>query len=578
MCITLILGKLAIYGWALVTDLSSNKSKHIMPINFKWLLKLPTGRISRQIALWVFVSVIVIETIIFIPSFQNRRKELLNHIREISAAKITMMMKLAQHITTNDELMDHLKQLEMDPHILGGAIYQPDGKMIGRFGEHPDLTIERVLEAGEKDFVSKDGKRYDSTWMAEILQHNCTLIIRQDATSLRKELFAYFLRIGTLVIIISLFVTLGALIALEPIVITPILKLRGDLINAGDAVRNDRNAPEFETESVKRRDELGEVISAFSKMYGQITEAISERKAAENSLQESFRQVDAYSKALNKELEQGRNMQANFLPDRIPEKEGWEFAAFFKPARQVAGDFYDIFELPGGRVGIVIADVCDKGVGAALFMALFRSLIRIFSGQTTLKGLKLPDERTADTSDGGSGAVNPRHYHTSALEAIRMTNNYIVQNHDDLGMFATLFFGVLCPNTGLLTYINGGHEPVFVVGTKSGIEKLSRTGPAVGVTADATFAIEQVHLKPGDILFGYTDGVTEARSHDETLYGRDKLQALLESAGTTAGDLIEDVKSSLFAYIGDAPHEDDITLLAVQRSPDAVDSEDAVPC
>ncbi len=125
-------------------------------------------------------------------------------------------------------------------------------------------------------------------------------------------------------------------------------------------------------------------------MYQQISDAISERKRAQGALQESLTQVEAYSQALNDELEKGREMQTNFLPGQLLHKPGWEIVAYFKPAHQVAGDFYDAFELPRGYLGLVIADVCDKGVGAALFMALFRSLIRIFSGQTSLEGLVLP--------------------------------------------------------------------------------------------------------------------------------------------------------------------------------------------
>lgn len=544
----------------------------MMPINLKWLLKLPTGHLSRRIVMWVFVSVIVIETIIFIPSYQNRKKELLHQIREISTAKIMMMMKLAHQIETNEELMKHLEQLEMDPHILGGSIYQSDGEMIGQFGEYPDLTISQVFDRGVKNFINMDGTRYDSAWMAEILQHNCTLIIRQDATSVKKELLAYFLRIAGLVVIISFFVTAGALIALKPIVITPILRLRGDLINAGEAIKKDMEPPDFYASSIERKDELGEVISAFVKMYKQIIGAINERKRAEGSLQESLRQVEAYSKALNKELEQGRHMQANFLPDRLPHKAGWEFEAFFKPARQVSGDFYDIFELPSGQIGMVIADVCDKGVGAALFMALFRSLIRVFSGQTELKGLRLSGENPIpDSAQPVKMADISELYNNNALEAVRMTNNYIVQNHDELSMFATLFFGVLCPDTGLLTYISGGHEPLFVIGSSGRTKQLTHTGPAVGLIADATFRTEQIYLEPGATMFGYTDGVTEARSSEGNLFGKNRLEMLLTETFSSAGDLIEHIKSNLFTFTSGAAQEDDITLLAVQRSPEAID-------
>lgn len=533
-----------------------------MPIDIKWLLKLPRGRLSRRIGLWVFVSVIAIETIIFFPSFNNRKHELLAQIREISHAKISMMMDLARDMESDDQLLAHLKKLEMDPVILGGALYRPDGSMTGQFGEPPALTIGQVHDEGIRDRVTPDGTRYDAAWMSKKLNPICTLIIRHDAASVQKDLLAYFLRIAGLVVIISLFVTVGALVALEPIVITPVLKLRGDLLDAGNAIQNDRQPPEFYASSVRRADELGEIISAFNRMYRQITDAIAERKQAETSLKESFRQVEAYSAALNKELEQGRKMQANFFPERLPEKPGWRFTAFFQPARQVAGDFYDVFDLPDNRIGIVIADVCDKGVGAALFMALFRSLIRVFSGQTVLDGLTC-----ALNSASGGGALSADSSHT-ALDAVRLTNNYIVQNHDALGMFATLFFGVLCPATGRLSYINGGHEPVFVV-SGSGIRaRLSATGPAVGLTADPRYPISECTLEPGDILFGYTDGATEARSPADRLFGRDRLVALLEGPVESADQLIGRIRSALFDYIDAAPQEDDITLLAVQRLPE----------
>jgi phosphoserine phosphatase RsbU/P len=536
----------------------------------KWFHRLPIGRLSRRIALWVFVCVIAIETIIFIPSFQNRKKELLDQIRDISTAKISMMMRLAHQMESDTDLMKHLMQLEMDPHILGGAVYRPDGEMFGQFGEYPDLKITRVMDMGLEDLLSKDGTRYDSAWKTDIRQHSGTLIVRQDATSVKKELLAYFLRIAGLVVIISIFVTAGALVALEPIIIAPILRLRRDLLNVGEAVKKDRQPPEFYASSMVRKDELGEVISAFKTMHKQIYDAISRRKQAEQSLQASLQQVEAYSKALNKELDQGRRIQKNFLPDILPRKTGWAFAAFFKPARQVAGDFYDVFELPSGRIGLVIADVCDKGVGSALFMALFRSLIRVFSGQTELKGLKLSSENSMPASVPATGMTDRSDlHHNSVLETVRMTNNYIIQNHEDLGMFATLFFGVLSPDTGLLSYVNGGHEPLFVMGSSGRVRQLTYTGPAVGVIADATFKVEQIQLEPGDIMLGYTDGVTEARSPDESLFSRKRLEMLLDKPFPSADDLIKHIQARLFAFVGDADQEDDITLLTVQRSPEA---------
>jgi len=304
-------------------------------------------------------------------------------------------------------------------------------------------------------------------------------------------------------------------------------------------------------------------------MYAQITAAINERRRAEEALQKSFEQVDAYSKALNSELEKGRQMQSNFLPGDLVTVSGWEFAAFFKPARQVAGDFYDVFELPGDNVGLVIADVCDKGVGAALFMALFRSLIRIFSGQTTLEGLAClynGDSFDEKLSEASSTLTHPDHL--IALKAVQFTNKYIAQNHGELAMFATLFFGVLNPSTGILTYVNGGHEPLLIVEGSGGVKKrLDPTGPAVGIDPEVKFDIRETRIEPGEILLGYTDGVVEARSKDEQFFTSAKLLSLLEGTGVSAQSLLNHIAAEVKTHTEDADPFDDITLLAVRRLP-----------
>lgn len=115
------------------------------------------------------------------------------------------------------------------------------------------------------------------------------------------------------------------------------------------------------------------------------------------SLEQAKQEIETYSKALQAEMEKGRKIQLDFLPSRLPQLAGWEIAPYFHPAREVSGDFYDAFLLPGNLVGLVIADVCDKGVGSALFMALFRSLIRVFSGQINLQGVSVPGSDTPRT-------------------------------------------------------------------------------------------------------------------------------------------------------------------------------------
>jgi sigma-B regulation protein RsbU (phosphoserine phosphatase) len=133
-------------------------------------------------------------------------------------------------------------------------------------------------------------------------------------------------------------------------------------------------------------------------------------------------------------------------------------------------------------------------------------------------------------------------------------------------MFATLFFGVLNPETGRLCYINGGHEPLYVVNSGRVKTMLKPTGPAVGMMPDMQFNTQEIILDPGDMLVGYTDGVTEARSPADELFTRSRLRALLEQQVISASDVLERVKASLFSFIDVAPRSDDVTMLAVQRA------------
>ena len=279
------------------------------------------------------------------------------------------------------------------------------------------------------------------------------------------------------------------------------------------------------------------------------------------SLERAKAEVENYSQALNAELEKGKKIQRDFLPNKIPQIPGWEIETSFYPARQVSGDFYDAFMLPGNYIGIVIADVCDKGVGSALYMALFRSLMRVFSGQISLAGWSAGQSAPSEKSTVEVDIFR-------MLQAVPLTNDYISLEHGHETMFATLFFGILNPVTGEIAYINGGHEPLFIIGQSGIKETLSAAGPVVGIITGAEFKIQRSQLEPGDILIGYTDGVTEALSPRQTLYSKEKFRALLEVRASSAIELIERIQTDLFDHIDNAPQFDDITMIAVHRKPE----------
>jgi serine phosphatase RsbU (regulator of sigma subunit) len=297
---------------------------------------------------------------------------------------------------------------------------------------------------------------------------------------------------------------------------------------------------------VTSEDEFGELSTNFNKMV------------------EGLREWESVKK-IEFELEKGREIQREFLPSQIPKLPNWEIATCFYPAGQVSGDFYDVFMLPDENVGLVIADVCDKGVGSALYMALFRSLIRVFAEQSIY--CTGPDlTQIGPAPDNIKTIASSENDQIARLGAVSSTNNYIAHIHGRECMYATLFFGVLNPSTGMLTYVNGGHEPLYVINAGIIKERLKPTGPAVGLIPDITFKTQQIKLEPGDLLVGYTDGVTEARSPADEFYTRDRLQSLLTQPIKSASDMLERIKSNLFTFIDIAPRADDVTMLAVQRA------------
>ena len=251
-----------------------------------------------------------------------------------------------------------------------------------------------------------------------------------------------------------------------------------------------------------------------------------------------------HTRSMERDLEIGRTIQAGFLPESLPQPPGWEIAARFIPARQVAGDFYDTFEIPGKGIAVLVADICDKGVGAALYMALFRSLLRASA--------------TGERAPGSDSA--------SILKAaVGQTNDYIARVHERAHMFATVFFGILDPASGRLDYINAGHESALIVGAGALKQQLGPTAPAIGLMPDCRIEVASTALDPGDVLFAYTDGVVDA-TDTCSAFGEARLIALLTQAHASADALLATLALALETHSAGIDPFDDVTMLAVRRS------------
>ena len=258
-------------------------------------------------------------------------------------------------------------------------------------------------------------------------------------------------------------------------------------------------------------------------------------------------------KIAERELEIGREIQSGFFPARFPVPDDWELVTHFKAARHVAGDFYDVFTLGKDRkLGMVIADVCDKGVGAALFMALFRSLTRVLSGQADSDNHLIIKQSTQDPGN-------------TLQDAIVSVNDYISITHEDAGMFATMFYAILDPESGELHYINGGHEPPVIINGGEIKTWLKPTGPAVGLYPHLEFEVRKVNIESGDTLVVYTDGVIDAQNKSDEAFGKQRLVDLFKNSYPSAQILIETILDQINMHSSDQSQFDDITILALRR-------------
>ena len=256
------------------------------------------------------------------------------------------------------------------------------------------------------------------------------------------------------------------------------------------------------------------------------------------------------AKVTERELAIAQRIQRSFLPDVVPDVQGWKLAGFLQPAREVAGDFYDFFVIPKiNCVGLVIGDVCDKGVGAALFMTLFRSLIRSTSMFRDFLG-----------SDHNAGDVNKILQHS-----IKLTNEYIATTHGQSSMFASVFYGLLIPETGQLCYINAGHEAPLIVSSSGIRNRLEPTGPVIGLFPDVVHEVKMIDIQPGEMLVAYTDGVTDAKNKAGEQYSEERLFEMVAEGTVPGGAMVHKIVSAVTGFIGSADQYDDITVIAASR-------------
>jgi len=284
--------------------------------------------------------------------------------------------------------------------------------------------------------------------------------------------------------------------------------------------------------------------------YCSIVADITERKRGEAELQAANGIIKAQKERMESELNVGHDIQMSFVPDfsSLPDRSEFSICAALEPAREVGGDFYDYYFLDRERLCFCIGDVSGKGVPAALFMAIAKTLIK---------------SRAADD---------------------RSTASILTHVNDELSadnqvcMFVTVFAVILNIRSGEVVYTNAGHNPPYLRKADGSLQRLDqRHGPAIGAMEGMVYKEERDTLQPGDLLFLYTDGVTEAIDTEDHLFSEDRLKDLLTANDTKgAQTAVDHTVAAVRTFEGEAEQTDDITVLALEfhgRPEDALRAE-----
>ena len=291
----------------------------------------------------------------------------------------------------------------------------------------------------------------------------------------------------------------------------------------------------------QRNDELGVLSRVFQEMarkvLGQkqeLEETVAQRTL---ELKDKNRLLESAQKVIENELHVAHSLQQAILPCYFPKLGDFTASAIMRPAQQLAGDFYDFIDLGNGRIGILIADVADKGVASAFFMAFCSTVIHMVA----------------------EALVSPVQVLTEANRRIHASN--------PMELFVTVFYGVLDTRTGRFTYANGGHLAPYLFSTVKPPKKLPRTkGMALGVIGDAEFGESYLDIEPGDLLFMYSDGITEAFNEEGQGFGDVNLtKSLMVVAEYEPEAIIHYLVNAVKTFEGNTPQSDDLTAIVISR-------------
>ena len=394
-----------------------------------------------------------------------------------------------------------------------------------------------VIEAKttQSKFIISDGEfGYNISALKPVLSKDgseviCVIAVEEPMRRVQTAARDFVMRTVCLLIVAIILIIIFFVIYLYKRVVKPINIIADEVKRFGEA--NERNEESEKTlTSIKTNDEVELLAESIDKMEKDMLAYVDNITA-----------ITAEKERIGAELNVATKIQADMLPSifpAFPERNDMDIFASMDPAKEVGGDFYDLFMVDDDHLAVVMADVSGKGVPAALFMVIAKTLIK-----------------------------NHLQNKEPVNEALINANNQLCEGNDE-GYFVTTWAAVVDLKTGDVEFADAGHELPLVIHPDGSVEgfKPTKKRPPLATMEDLQFLLDRFNLAPGDKLFLYTDGVPEATNAENELYGMDRLKAVLEkNCKATPEEILVAVRADVDAFVGDAPQFDDLTMLAFER-------------
>jgi phosphoserine phosphatase RsbU/P len=402
--------------------------------------------------------------------------------------------------------------------------------------------VENALSGVPSNAIMSDGRISVAAAMPDAYGVPSGVALARLSAAPLDSLLANYFRIGGAMALVALLFGIAMSVITGRRIAAPMMGIAG----AAAAVDARNFVPGSLRRVAARSDELGHLARTFEVMAEQV---LAREEDLENQVRERTRELllknlelDQAKRRLEADLDMAKLLQSTILPQAFPADGSWCGTAKMTPALQMAGDFYDYFPLDAHRLGLVIADVSGKGVAPAFFMAVSRSALQ---------------EAARHNDDPGAclAAANDR-----------------LCEQNPLDMFVTVFYAVIDERNGTVVYANGGHNRPYVVGQDAVARAVPLTdGMALGVMSGLPYDSAVLTLRPGETLFLYTDGVSEAMNLENEEFGENRLEVVLaQAASLPVDEMLSQVTTAVHDFAGSAPQSDDITCLVVRYLGDRI--------